>query len=167
MEGLKARIKTSEGDIEVKFFTNEAPLHCFNFITRAECGFYDNTQFHRVIPGFMIQGGDPNSKDADPANDGMGGPIVAIPHEFNSIKHVRGILSMARTGDVTAGAGSQFFVMHGDSPQLDNQYTVFGEVISGLEIVDKIATTPTNKTNPRLRDHPIKPMVIKGIEIYR
>jgi peptidyl-prolyl cis-trans isomerase B (cyclophilin B) len=167
MQGLKARIVTNQGNIEVEFFADKAPIHCFNFITRAESGFYNNTEFHRVIPGFMIQGGDPNSKDKDPANDGMGGPVVAIPHEFNEVHHAPGILSMARVGDVTQGAGSQFFIMHGDSPQLDKQYTAFGKVLTGMDVVDKIATTETNKTDPRLRDHPVKPMVIKTIEIYR
>ena len=167
MQGLKARIITSQGNIEAEFFTDKAPLHCFNFISRAESGFFNGSEFHRVIPGFMIQGGDPNSKDKDPYNDGMGGPVVAIPHEFNDTHHAPGILSMARTGDVTAGAGSQFFIMHGDSPQLDKQYTAFGRVLSGMDVVDRIATTETNKTDPRLRDHPLKPMVIKTIEIYR
>ena len=167
MQGLKARIITNQGNIEAEFFTDKAPIHCFNFISRAESGFFNGTEFHRVIPGFMIQGGDPNSKDKDPYNDGMGGPVVAIPHEFNEVHHAAGILSMARVGDVTAGAGSQFFIMHGESPQLDRQYTAFGRVLSGMDVVDRIATTETNKTDPRLRDHPLKPMVIKTIEIYR
>ncbi|OGS36110.1 MAG: hypothetical protein A2293_00530 [Elusimicrobia bacterium RIFOXYB2_FULL_49_7] len=167
MTGLKARVLTSLGDIEVEFFSDKAPLHCFSFITRAECGFYNNTEFHRVIPGFMIQGGDPNTKDQDPYNDGMGGPQVMIPHEFNDIHHAPGILSMARVGDVNAGAGSQFFIMHGDSPQLDRQYTAFGKVLRGMEVVEKIATTETNRNDPRLRDHPIKPVIIKAIQIFR
>ncbi|MFH1759640.1 MAG: peptidylprolyl isomerase [bacterium] len=165
--GIKAAIKTNHGDIELKFFGETSPIHCFNFITRAECGFYDNTRFHRIIPGFMIQGGDPNSRDNDPYNDGQGGPIAAIPHEFNKISHKRGILSMARTGDKNAGAGSQFYIMHADNTHLDNEYTVFGQVTSGMDVVDKIAAIQTNKTDPRLRDHLVKPVIIKTIKVYR
>ena len=167
LKGVKARLVTNYGNIELELFPEKAPIHCFNFIARAESGFYDNTQFHRVIPNFMIQGGDPNSKDKDPYNDGGGGPLVMIPHEFNNTKHVRGILSMARVSDVSAGAGSQFFIMHGDAPYLDNQYTAFGKVTQGLEVVDKIANVATNKQDPRLKDHPIKPVIIKTIEVYR
>lgn len=166
MKDVKARIVTNFGDIELKFYPQQAPIHCFNFITRAESGFYDNSQFHRVIPGFMIQGGDPNSKDSDPYNDGSGGPLVMIPHEFNDLKHKRGILSTARVGDVTVGAGCQFFIMHGEAPHLDRQYTVFGEVTKGLEIVDKIATLETS-TDPRLPNHPVKAAIIKKVEVFR
>lgn len=166
-EGVKARMITSLGEIELEFYPDKAPIHCFNFITRAESGFYDQTLFHRVIPGFMIQGGDPNTKSGDAYTYGQGGPIVAIPHEFNDINHTRGTLSMARTGDVTAGAGSQFFVMHANSPHLDNEYTAFGKVTSGMEVVDAIADTPTNQSDPRLRDQPAEPVVIERIEVYR
>lgn len=166
-EGVKARMITNKGEIELKFYPNEAPIHVFNFITRAESGFYDQTQFHRVIPGFMIQGGDPNSKDGDPYTNGTGGPVIAIPHEFNGINHTRGVLSMARTGDKSAGAGSQFFVMHANSPHLNNEYTAFGKVTNGLEVVDAIADSPTNSEDPRLRDQPAEPVVIERIEVYR
>ncbi|MDE2724955.1 MAG: peptidylprolyl isomerase, partial [Gemmatimonadota bacterium] len=105
IRNVKARIATNMGDIELKFHPEKAPVHCLAFITRAESGFYDNTKFHRVIKNFMIQGGDPNSKDDDPSDDGMGGPLVHIPHEFNDTNHVPGILSMARVSDVSAGAG--------------------------------------------------------------
>ena len=159
--GIQARIVTNRGNIEVRFFPDKAPLHCFSFITRAEGGFYDNTQFHRVVPGFMIQGGDPNSKDSDPRNDGGGGPIVNIPHEFNDTRHTRGILSTARVGNKAVGAGSQFFLMHAPDPNLDGDYTVFGEVTSGMDVVDKIATAERDGT-----DHPVKPVVIKTIEVY-
>ncbi len=161
IQGVKARIKTNFGDIETGFFPEKAPIHCFNFITRAESGFYDGTMFHRVIKGFMIQGGDPLSKDDNPANDGGGGPIVNIPHEFNDIKHTKGILSMARA-NMRLGAGSQFFIMHGVNPGLDGQYTVFGKVTKGLDVVDKIATMKTSK-----RDRPVKNVVIETIEVYR
>jgi len=162
IKGVKARIKTNHGNIEVEFYPEKAPIHCFNFITRAESGFYDGTVFHRVIPGFMIQGGDPLSKDANPNNDGSGGPVVSIPHEFNDIKHTPGILSMARVGDQRVGAGSQFFIMHKDYPSLNGQYTVFGKTIQGLDVVDKIVNLPRDK-----RDRPNEDAKILGIDVYR
>ncbi len=169
LSGIKARLITDLGDIEVKFFPDKAPIHCFNFITRAECGFYDGTQFHRVMPGFMIQGGDPNSKDDNPNDDGQGGPIVNIPHEFNDIKHRPGILSTARVGNAAVGAGSQFFIMHGDAPHLDNQYTVFGEVTKGMNVVNEIATARTygKQRGAALANHPVKPIRIRRIELFR
>ena len=168
LNGIKARIETNHGDIEVEFYPDKAPIHVYSFITRAESGFYNGTQFHRVIPGFMIQGGDPNSKDGDKLNNGQGGPINSIPHEFNDIEHVRGILSMARVGDVEAGAGSQFFIMHDRAAHLDNQYTAFGRVTSGLDVVDSIATTETyGRQNQRLSNHPVEPAVIERIVVFR
>lgn len=168
MRNIHARIITNYGDIELKFFPDKAPLHCFNFLTRAECGYYDNTQFHRVIPGFMIQAGDPNSKDSDPYNDGQGGPIVNIPNEFNDIDHKPGILSMARTSDPTVGAGSQFFIMHGSASHLNGQYTAFGEVVSGMDVVNEIASVRTyGNKNPRLQTHPVEPVIIRTIEVFR
>ncbi len=162
LNGVKARIVTNYGNIEVKFFNNDAPITCFSFITRAESGFYNGTLFHRIIPGFMIQGGDPNTKTKNKASYGMGGPLVNIPHEFNKRSHKRGILSMARVGDVTKGAGCQFFIMHKNAPQLDNQYTVFGEVTSGMDVVDKIAAVKRNS-----RDLPLTPVQIKIIEVFK
>lgn len=167
MQNVKARIETNMGNMEVKLYPGKAPIHCFAFIARAEGGFYDNTQFHRVIPGFMIQGGDPNSKNKDPYDDGSGGPLVNIPHEFNDTKHMKGILSMARVGDVNAGAGCQFFIMHGPTPHLDGQYTAFGEVTSGLDVLDKIANVKVIENNPRLQNHPVNPVIIKHIEVFR
>lgn len=160
IKGITATIVTNMGEIKIKFFPDQAPIHCYNFITRAECGFYDKTQFHRVIPGFMIQGGDSNSRDMNFSDDGGGGTVVAIPHEFNKKRHSRGILSMARRGDTKYGAGSQFFLMHADSPQLDNKYTVFGEITKGLEVVDQIAGVKKNR-----RDHPIEPVWIETIKV--
>ena len=162
LEGVKARIITSYWNIELSFNNNEAPIHCFNFITRAESGFYDNTLFHRIIPGFMIQGGDPNTKTKNTSSYGQGGPLVNIPHEFNDLPHEKGVLSMARTGDVNAGAGSQFFITHAATPQLDNQYTVFGKVTKGMDVVDKIAKAKRNS-----RDLPQTPIKIKTIQIYK
>ncbi|MDA0709494.1 MAG: peptidylprolyl isomerase [bacterium] len=164
MKDIKARLITNVGQIELKFYADKAPIHVFNFITRAESGFYNGTKFHRVIPGFMIQGGDPNSKDDDPADDGGGGPIVQIPHEFNETHHVPGVLSMARVSDVSAGAGCQFFIMHGNAEFLDRQYTAFGEVTKGQDIVDKIATSAIN---PAIKDRPAKNVIITRIEIYK
>lgn len=165
IEGIKARIVTNMGNIELEFYPDKAPLHCFNFITRAESGFYDNTQFHRVIKGFMIQGGDPNTKTDDINTYGSGGPIVTIPPEFSDIKHTPGILSMARPDNVNIGAGSQFFIMHADYPSLDGQYSVFGKVISGMEVVNAIANVET--IEPRRRSLPKKRVRIKTIEVYR
>lgn len=167
LEGVKARIITNQGTMEAEFFPEAAPLHVFNFVARAESGFYDGTRFHRVIPGFMIQGGDPNSRSGDKLSMGQGGPIAAIPHEFNDITHRRGVLSMARVSDKSQGAGSQFFIMHADTPRLDNEYTVFGRLSSGLEVVDTIAETPTQTDDPRLQNHPASPMLIERIEVFR
>ncbi len=164
MQDVKARIVTNHGEIEVEFLPQRAPIHAFNFITRAESGFYNGTKFHRVIPGFMIQGGDPNSSGDDRRLYGQGGPIVAIPHEFNPTPHEPGVLSMARTADKRAGAGSQFFIMHGHSPGLDNEYTVFGRVTSGMDVVDAIANVPTS---PQFRDQPVDHVVIQQVEVYR
>jgi peptidyl-prolyl cis-trans isomerase B (cyclophilin B) len=140
----KAIIKTKFGDIEVAFFPEKAPKHVENFITLARSGFYNGTIFHRVIPGFMIQGGDPNTKDLNkPETYGMGGPSHRLKAEFNDIPHRRGILSMARTNDPNS-AGSQFFIVVKDSNFLDGQYTVFGEVVKGMEVADTIVNLPRN-----------------------
>ncbi len=125
------------GDIVLKFYSDVAPNHAKNFCKLASENFYDGTTFHRVIPGFMIQGGDPNSKGLDRSNHGMGGPGYHIKAEFNHTQHKRGVLSMARAQDPDS-AGSQFFVCVADSLFLDGQYTAFGEVVSGMEIVDRV-----------------------------
>ncbi len=165
IKGIKARIITNMGDIELEFFPEKAPLHCFNFITRAECGYYDNIKFHRVIKGFMIQAGDPNTKSNDVDLYGTGSPIVTIPHEFNDIKHTPGILSMARPGDESMGAGSQFFIMHANYPSLDGKYTAFGKVTNGMDVVDAIANVKI--IEPGRRDRPEQPVIIRTIEVYR
>ena len=121
--------KTSFGDFEARFFSDKAPLHCLNFKKLANCGFYDGTKFHRVIPNFMIQGGDILSRDGDSSNDGTGGPGWTVDAEFSDTKHVRGTLSMARSRDVNS-AGSQFFICVSPQPHLDGQYTVFGEILN-------------------------------------
>lgn len=136
-----AVIETKYGKMVVKFFSENAPGHVQNFKNLTKQGFYNETTFHRVIPGFMIQGGDPNSKDNDRANDGIGGPGYSIPAEFNDISHKRGIVSMARSQDPDS-AGSQFFIVVKSYPSLDHQYTVFGEVIEGMDVADKIVAEP-------------------------
>jgi peptidyl-prolyl cis-trans isomerase B (cyclophilin B) len=143
-KGPKAIIKTKFGDMDIVFFPEKAPKHVENFIALAKSGFYNGTIFHRVIPGFMIQGGDPNTKDLNkPEAYGQGGPSQRLKAEFNDIPHRRGILSMARTSDPNS-AGSQFFVVVKDSNFLDGQYTVFGEVVKGMEVADKIVSLPKN-----------------------
>jgi peptidyl-prolyl cis-trans isomerase B (cyclophilin B) len=125
------------GDIQLKFFPDVAPNHVQNMVKLAKDKCYDGTTFHRVIPGFMIQGGDPNSKDPDRSRHGMGGPGHRVNAEFSQRPHKRGALSMARSQDPNS-AGSQFFICVADSSFLDGQYTVFGEVVSGMETVDRI-----------------------------
>ncbi|QPJ60961.1 MAG: peptidylprolyl isomerase [Candidatus Nitronauta litoralis] len=151
MAEANAVIETDHGNIEIKFFEDKAPGHVKNFKDLAEKGFYDGTTFHRVIPGFMIQGGDPNTKEEDKSKHGFGGPGHTIKAEFNDIKHTRGILSMARSSEPDS-AGSQFFVVVQDSFFLDGQYTVFGEVVSGMEVADKIVNLPRDgRDNPEDR----------------
>jgi peptidyl-prolyl cis-trans isomerase B (cyclophilin B) len=148
MAETKAVIETRLGNIELSFFPDVAPNHVNNFIELAKKGFYDGTTFHRVIPGFMIQGGDPNSKDPDRSKHGMGGPGYTIKAEFNEKHHKRGTLSMARSANPDS-AGSQFFICVADASFLNRQYTVFGEVVSGMEVADKIVNqTKDNRDNP-------------------
>jgi peptidyl-prolyl cis-trans isomerase B (cyclophilin B) len=127
------------GDIVLKFFPDVAPGHVKNFTDLAKKGFYNGTTFHRVIPGFMIQGGDPNSKNPDRSMHGMGGPGHKVKAEFNSKPHKRGIVSMARSNDPDS-AGSQFFICVADANFLDWQYTVFAEVVSGMDVADKVVS---------------------------
>ena len=133
---------TSRGTMKLKLFPDIAPNHCNNFKKLANSTFYDGTTFHRIIPGFMIQGGDINSRDNNPKNDGQGGPGWQVDAEFNKVPHKRGILSMARSNDPNS-AGSQFFICVADAPHLDGKYTAFGEVIENLYVVDHIVKTPT------------------------
>ena len=151
MAETKAVIETKFGTIELKFFPEVAPNHVNNFIELAKKGFYDGTTFHRVIPGFMIQGGDPNSKDPDKSKHGMGGPGHTVKAEFNDKPHKRGTLSMARSANPDS-AGSQFFICVADAPFLNKQYTVFGEVVSGMDVADKIVSQPRDpRDNPNER----------------
>jgi peptidyl-prolyl cis-trans isomerase B (cyclophilin B) len=161
MTGTKAIIETKFGNITLKFFPDVAPGHVKNFIDLANKGFYDGTTFHRVIPGFMVQGGDPNSKDANKSKHGQGGPGYTIKAEFNDKPHKRGTLSMARAGHPDS-AGSQFFLCVKDSSFLDKQYTVFGEVESGIEVVDKIVSQPRDPNdNPDVRIE-MKVKIVEG-----
>ena len=143
-----AVIETKFGKIEMEFFADKAPGHVKNFKDLAKKGFYDGTIFHRVIPGFMIQGGDPNTKSDDRSAHGMGGPGYSINAEFNDTLHKRGTLSMARSQDPNS-AGSQFFIVVKKSSFLDGKYTAFGKVLSGMAVADQIVNAPRDK-----RDNP-------------
>jgi len=155
-----ALIKTTEGDMVVEFWADAAPKTIENFKTLARKGFYDGTCFHRVIKGFMIQGGDPLTKDpSKEAMWGTGGPGYQIKAEFNDHSHKRGVISMARSNDPDS-AGSQFFICHGDPTFLDHQYTTFGKLIKGDDVLEKIGTTPTHP-----QDRPDKRMGIISITI--
>ena len=158
-ENKVAEIHTSSGEIDVRFFPDVAPNHVKNFIDLAEKGFYNGTKFHRVIPGFMIQGGDPNTISGSPATWGTGGSGKNIDAEFNSVKHKRGILSMARSNSPNS-ASSQFFIMVADAPSLDGAYSVFGQVTKGMDVADKIVNAPTGQ-----QDRPNNPTSIDKIVI--
>ncbi len=155
-----AIISTTEGDMVVEFWPDVAPGHVENFKKLAQKGFYDGTAFHRVIKDFMIQGGDPLTKDdAKQSQWGTGGPGYQIKAEFNDKAHTRGVLSMARSNDPNS-AGSQFFICHGDPRFLDRQYTAFGKLIKGGDVLEKIGTTPTHPG-----DRPVKRMGITSVKI--
>jgi peptidyl-prolyl cis-trans isomerase B (cyclophilin B) len=153
-----AELHTSAGDIVIRFFPDVAPNHVKNFLTLAEQGFYNGTKFHRVIPGFMIQGGDPNTIKGDPYTWGTGGSPNKLKAEFNNIPHKRGIVSMARSNSPDS-ASSQFFIVVKDSTFLDNNYTVFGQVTKGMDVADKIVSGKTSN------ERPIAPVSIDSITI--
>lgn len=146
-----ATIVTNHGTIKFQLLPEVAPETVRNFMTLAQRGFYNGTLFHRVIPGFMIQGGDPNTKTSNKSSWGMGGPGYTIKAEFNNISHKRGIVSMARASDPDS-AGSQFFIVTTDSAFLDRQYTVFGEVTEGLETADLIVNLPRDSADRPLQE---------------
>lgn len=155
----KAILHTTAGNIAVEFFPDEAPKTVANFVQLAEAGFYNGTLFHRVIKDFMIQGGDPLSKDDDPSNDGTGGPGYRFEDEINQHKLVKGALAMANAGPDTNG--SQFFIVTAEeTPWLDGKHTVFGQVVDGMEIVSSIAETQTDD-----RDRPLEAIIINSIEL--
>lgn len=151
-KGPRAIVKTKFGDIEIKLYPEVAPKHVENFIKLSKDGFYNGTIFHRVIPGFMIQGGDPNTKDSLKKDTfGQGGPGYTVKAEFSDIPHKRGIVSMARASDPDS-AGSQFFIVVEDSRFLDRKYTVFGEVTKGIGVADKIVNLARDeRDNPKER----------------
>jgi peptidyl-prolyl cis-trans isomerase B (cyclophilin B) len=153
-------LETNLGIIVIEFFHEDAPNHTDNFIGLTESGFYDGTIFHRIIPGFMIQGGDPNTISGDPSTWGQGGPIERVDAEFNTIKHNRGIVSMARSADPNSG-GSQFFIVHKNSNFLDEQYTVFGRIVTeeSFETLDKIAAVETGVSD--------RPIDIKQVKLTK
>ena len=152
-----ALIETTQGPIKIEFYADVAPNHVKNFQDLASKGFYDEVVFHRIVPGFVLQAGDPNTKNSNTSRDiwGTGGPGYTINQEFNSLPHERGILSMARMLDPNS-AGSQFFIVLNNSKFLDGQYTVFGKVTEGMEVVDKIANVTTNSM-----DQPINQELVK------
>jgi peptidyl-prolyl cis-trans isomerase B (cyclophilin B) len=156
MAETSAVIETKFGNLSLRFFPDVAPNHVKNFIDLAKKGFYDGTLFHRVIPGFMIQGGDPNSRNPDRSTHGYGGPGYNLNAEFNEKPHLRGTLSMARRPDHVDSAGSQFFICVAPAPRLDRKYTVFGEVVSGMEVADKIVSQPRDQ-----KDNPLDPIAMK------
>ena len=156
-----AVMKTNMGEIKLELFVKDAPETVSNFIKLSNEKFYDGTRFHRVIKGFMIQGGDPNSKDDNWSNDGIGGPGYAFKDEINSNKIIRGVLAMANAGPNTNG--SQFFIVTTESaPWLDGKHTVFGKVVEGMDAVDKIENATTDKAR---NDHPIENMTIELMAI--
>ncbi len=155
-----AVVKTNMGTMVLEFWPDVAPKHVENFKTLAKKGFYDGTAFHRVIKGFMIQGGDPLTKDdSQQARWGTGDPGYKIKAEFNDKAHVRGVLSAARSQDPDS-AGCQFFICHGDPRFLDKQYTAYGKLIKGDDVLEKIATTETAPG-----DRPVKKVVVESIKI--
>jgi len=155
MKQTTAVLETKFGKITLKFFPEVAPKHVNSFIGLASSGFYDGTTFHRVVPGFVIQGGDPNSKSEDRSKHGTGGPGYTLEAEFSDLPHKRGTLSMARAAHPDS-AGSQFFICVADAASLNGQYTVFGEVSGGMDVVDEIVAQPRDS-----RDNPNERVEIK------
>ncbi|HVT04711.1 MAG TPA: peptidylprolyl isomerase [Thermoanaerobaculia bacterium] len=155
-----AELNTSQGPIAIRFFPDVAPNHVRNFIDLAQKGYYNGTKFHRVIPGFMIQGGDPNTKTADTSSWGTGGSGKYLKAEFNAVHHVRGIVSMARSQNPDS-ASSQFFVCVADATaSLDGKYSAFGQVVSGMDVADKIVSGKVT-----VNDRPVDPVEIKSVTI--
>jgi len=160
-----AVIKTNEGEMVVQFWTDAAPNTVENFKKLARQGFYDGTVFHRIVKGFMIQGGDPNSKDAAREDSyGQGGPGYKIKAEFNNHSHDRGVISMARGPDPDS-AGSQFFICLAPVRRLDGQYTTFGKLIKGDDVLDKIGNTPVTNNGVGEMSKPTKRIVIESVKI--
>lgn len=160
-----AVIKTSLGEMVLEFWPDVAPKTVENFKTLAGKGFYDGTCFHRVIKDFMVQGGDPLTKDDSKASRwGTGDPGYKIKAEFNERSHTRGVISMARSQDPDS-AGSQFFLVHGNATFLDRQYTAFGKLIKGDDVLEKIATTPCTAGGDGARSRPVTKVTVESIKI--
>ena len=160
-----AVIKTNEGEMVVQFWTDAAPNTIENFKKLARSGFYDGTIFHRIVKGFMIQGGDPNSKDpGKESRYGEGGPGYKIKAEFNDHSHQRGVISMAREPDPDS-AGSQFFICLAPVPRLDGEYTTFGKLIKGDDVLQKIGDTPVTRNSAGENSKPTRRIVIESIKI--
>ena len=157
----EVRIETNFGNIKFKLLPDLAPETVRNFVKLAKSGFYNGTLFHRVIPKFMIQGGDPNTKESDKSKWGLGGPGYNIKAEFSSRSHLRGVVSMARSTDPDS-AGSQFFFVTTDSTFLDKQYTVFGEVTDGIEVTDKIVNLPRDANDSPLQEAKILQVTVSN-----
>jgi len=161
MNTTQITLKTNKGDITIELYTEKMPVTAGNFLKLAQDGFYDGTKFHRVINGFMIQGGDPNSKENDTESYGIGGPGYTISDEFTKSdldKNNRGTISMANAGPNTGG--SQFFINHANNNFLDGKHPVFGKVTAGMDVVDTIATVPTGE-----RDIPVNPVIIENVTV--
>jgi len=159
-----AIIKTSYGEITIGFWPEVAPKTVENFKKLAREGFYDGTAFHRIIKGFMVQGGCPNTKAGVGGMPGTGGPGYQIKAEFNSKAHVRGVISMARSANPDS-AGSQFFICHGDARFLDKQYTAFGQLIAGDDVLERLATVPTKNGGGGEKSTPIERIAVESIRI--
>jgi len=160
-----AVIKTSDGDVVVQFWNDAAPETIANFKKLARAGFYNGTTFHRIVKGFMIQGGDPNTKDPAKENRyGEGGPGYKIKAEFNDHRHERGVISMARETDPDS-AGSQFFICLAPVPRLDHQYTTFGKLIKGDDVLEKIGDMPVTRSSMGEMSKPTKRVTIESIQI--
>ncbi len=160
-----AVIKTNEGEMVIEFWSDAVPKTVENFKKLARSGFYDGTTFHRIVKGFMIQGGDPNSKDPAKENSyGQGGPGYKIKAEFNNHSHERGVISMARGPDPDS-AGSQFFICLAPAPRLDGQYTTFGKLIKGDDVLERIGDTPVMRNSMGENSKPTKRVVIESVKI--
>ncbi len=160
-----AVIKTNEGEMVIEFWSDAVPKTVENFKKLARAGFYDGTTFHRIVKGFMIQGGDPNSKDPAKENSyGQGGPGYKIKAEFNNHSHKRGVISMARGPDPDS-AGSQFFICLAPAPRLDGQYTTFGKLIKGDDVLEGIGDTPVTRNSTGENSKPTKRVVIESVKI--
>jgi peptidyl-prolyl cis-trans isomerase B (cyclophilin B) len=157
----QALIKTAYGEMKIAFWPDVAPKTVENFKKLAREGYYDGTAFHRIIKGFMVQGGCPNTKEGARGIPGTGGPGYQIKAEFNKKTHARGVISMARSSDPDS-AGSQFFIVHGDAKFLDGQYTAFGQVVSGDDVLEKLAGVPTKGPE---RSTPVERVAIESIKI--